>query len=198
MGVRLGKRCITTIADELADEPLDLVNRQFTAERPNQLWVADITYVATWSGFVYVAFVVGVFSCYIFGWRVLKSLHTDIVLDALEQALWARGKPNGVSHHSDRDSQYLSIRYTEGLTEAGFKASIVSVGDSYDNALAKTINGLFKAEVIHKDGPWKGLDEVERATLDWFNNPRLLGPIGDMSPVEYENLYYQQAGSAAA
>jgi len=198
VGVRLGKRCITTIADELADEPLDLVNRQFTAERPNQLWVADITYVATWSGFVYVAFVVGVFSCYIFGWLVLKSLYTDIVLDALAQALCARGKADGVSHHSDRDSQYLSIRYTEGLTEAGFKASIVSVGDSYDNALAETINGLFKAEVIHKDGPWKGLDEVERATLDWFNNPRLLGPIGDMSPVEYENLYYQQAGSAAA
>lgn len=200
-GVRRGKRCITTIADELANKPLDLVNRQFTAEQPNQLWVADITYVATWSGFVYVAFVVDVFSRYIVGWRALKSLQTDIVLDALEQALWARGKPKGVTHHSDRGSQYLSIRYTERLAEAGFKASVGSVGDSYDNALAETINGLFKAEVIHKDGPWKGLDDVEHATLnwvDWFNNRRLLGPIGDIPPVEYENRYYQQAESAAA
>lgn len=200
-GVRRGKRCITTIPDELANKPLDLVNRQFTAAQPNQLWVADITYVATWSGFVYVAFVVDVFSRYIVGWRVLKSLHTDIVLDALEQALWARGKPTGVTHHSDRGSQYLSIRYTERLAEAGFNASVGSVGDSYDNALAETINGLFKAEVIHKDGPWKGLDDVERATLtwvDWFNNRRLLGPIGDIPPVEYENLYYQRAESAAA
>lgn len=200
-GVRRGRRCVTTIPDELAAKPLDLVNRQFTAERPNQLWVADITYVATWSGFVYVAFVVDVFSRYIVGWRALKSLQTDIVLDALEQALWARGKPKGVTHHSDRGSQYLSIRYTERLAEAGFKASVGSVGDSYDNALAETINGLFKAEVIHKDGPWKGLDDVEHATLnwvDWFNNRRLLGPIGDIPPVEYENLYYQQAESAAA
>ena len=200
-GVRRGKRCITTIADELADKPLDLVNLQFTAERPNQLWVADITYVATWSGFVYVAFVVDVFSRYIVGWRVLKSLHTDIVLDALEQALWARGKPTGVTHHSDRGSQYLLIRYTERLAEAGFNASVGSVGDSYDNALAETINGLFKAEVIHKDGPWKGLDDVERATLnwvDWFNHRRILEPIGDRPPVDYENLYYQQAESAAA
>lgn len=200
-GVRRGRRCITTIPDELAAKPLDLVNRQFTAERPNQLWVADITYVATWSGFVYVAFVVDVFSRYIVGWRALKSLQTDIVLDALEQALWARGKPKGVTHHSDRGSQYLSIRYTERLAEAGFKASVGSVGDSYDNALAETINGLFKAEVIHKDGPWKGLDDVEHATLnwvDWFNNRRLLGPIGDIPPVEYENMYYQQAESAAA
>lgn len=200
-GVRRGRRCVTTIPDELAAKPLDLVNRQFTAERPNQLWVADITYVATWSGFVYVAFVVDVFSRYIVGWRALKSLQTDIVLDALEQALWARGKPKGVTHHSDRGSQYLSIRYTERLAEAGFKASVGSVGDSYDNALAETINGLFKAEVIHKDGPWKGLDDVEHATLnwvDWFNNRRLLGPIGDIPPVEYENMYYQQAESAAA
>lgn len=200
-GVRRGRRCITTIPDELANKPLDLVNRQFTAERPNQLWVADITYVATWSGFVYVAFVVDVFSRYIVGWRALKSLQTDIVLDALEQALWARGKPKGVTHHSDRGSQYLSIRYTERLAEAGFKASVGSVGDSYDNALAETINGLFKAEVIHKDGPWKGLDDVEHATLnwvDWFNNRRLLGPIGDIPPVEYENMYYQQAESAVA
>ncbi len=200
-GVRRGKPCRTTIPDELADKPLDLVNRDFSAERPNQLWVADITYVATWSGFVYVAFVVDVFSRYLVGWRVLKSLQTDIVLDALEQALWARGKPKGVTHHSDRGSQYLSIKYTERLAEAGFKASVGSVGDSYDNALAETINGLYKAEVIHKSGPWKGLDDVEQATLtwvEWFNNRRLLQPIGDMPPIEYENLYYQQAESEAA
>jgi transposase InsO family protein len=200
-GVKRGKHCVTTIPDELADKPLDLVNRQFTADAPNRLWVADITYVATWSGFVYVAFVVDVFSRYIVGWRVLKSLKTDIVLDALEQALWARGKPKGVTHHSDRGSQYLSIRYSERLAEAGFHASVGSVGDSYDNALAETINGLYKAEGIHKDGPWKGLDDVERATLtwvDWFNHRRLLGPIGDMPPSEYEKLYYQQTESAAA
>lgn len=200
-GVRRGKRCRTTIPDELADKPLDLVNRNFSAERPNQLWVADITYVATWSGFVYVAFVVDVFSRYIVGWRVLKSLQTDIVLDALEQALWVRGRPQGVTHHSDRGSQYLSIKYTERLADAGFNASVGSVGDSYDNALAETINGLYKAEVIHKSGPWKGLDEVELATLtwvEWFNNRRLLQPIGDIPPVEYENLYYQQTESAAA
>ena len=200
-GVRRGKPCRTTIPDELADKPLDLVNRNFSAERPNQLWVADITYVATWSGFVYVAFVVDVFSRYIVGWRVLKSLQADIVLDALEQALWARGKPIGVTHHSDRGSQYLSIKYTERLAEAGFKASVGSVGDSYDNALAETINGLYKAEIIHKSGPWKGLDEVEQATLtwvEWFNNRRLLQPIGDVPPAEYENLYYQQAESAPA
>ena len=193
-GVRRGKRCITTIPDDIADKPLDLVQRQFKALRPNQLWVADITYVATWSGFVYVAFVVDVFSRYIVGWRALKHMQTDLILDALEQALWFRGKPKGVIHHSDRGSQYLSIRYTERLAEAGFNASVGSVGDSYDNALAETINGLYKAEVIHKDGPWKGLDDVERATLtwvDWFNNRRLLQPIGDVPPVEYEMMYDQ-------
>lgn len=194
-GVRRGKPCITTVADTATDKPLDLVNRQFFATRPNQLWVADITYVTTWSGFVYVAFVIDVYSRYIVGWRVLKSLRTDIVLDALEQALWARGKPRGVIHHSDRGSQYLSIRYTERLAEAGFSASVGSVGDSYDNALAETINGLFKAEVIHKDGPWKGLEDVEYATLnwvDWFNHRRILQPIGDIPPAEYEMLYYEK------
>ena len=194
-GVRRGKRCITTIPSEQADRPLDLVKRQFTADRPNQLWVADITYVATWSGFVYVAFVVDVFSRWIVGWRVLKSMKTDLVLDALEQALWARGKPTGVTHHSDRGSQYLSIRYSERLAEAGFKASVGTVGDSYDNALAETINGLYKAEVIHKNGPWRGMDDVERATLtwvDWFNNRRLLSSIGDIPPREYEENYYRQ------
>jgi transposase InsO family protein len=191
-GVRRGKRCVTTIPSEQADRPLDLVKRQFSAERPNQLWVADITYVATWSGFVYVAFVVDVFSRWIVGWRAMK---TDLVLDALEQALWARGKPKGVTHHSDRGSQYLSIRYSERLAEAGFKASVGTVGDSYDNALAETINGLYKAEVIHKDGPWSGMDDVERATLtwvEWFNNRRLLSSIGDIPPREYEENYYRQ------
>jgi len=197
-GVRRGRRCITTIPDESANKPLDLVNREFVAARPNQLWVADITYVPTWSGFVYVAFVVDVFSRYIVGWRALKHMRTDLVLDALEQALWARGKPKGVVHHSDRGSQYLSIRYSERLMEEGFNASAGSVGDSYDNALAETINGLYKAEVIHKNGPWKGLDDVERATLtwvDWFNNRRLLQPIGDIPPAEYEILYDLQTES---
>jgi transposase InsO family protein len=198
VGVRRGKRCITTVPDESAAKPLDLVQRVFSAERPNQLWVADITYVATWSGFVYVAFVIDVYSRYLVGWRVLKHMRTDLILDALEQALWLRGKPKGVIHHSDRGSQYLSIRYTERLTEAGFNPSVGSVGDSYDNALAETINGLYKTEVIHKNGPWRGLDDVEKATLtwvDWFNNRRLLRPIGDCPPAEYEVLYYQQIES---
>ena len=194
-GVRRGRRCVTTIPSDQAEHPVDLVNRQFSAIRPNQLWVADITYVATWSGFVYVAFVIDVFSRYIVGWRVLKHMQTDLILDALEQALWCRGKPIGVVHHSDRGSQYLSIRYTDRLSEAGFKASVGSVGDSYDNALAETINGLYKAEVIHKDGPWRGLDDVEHATLtwvDWFNHRRLLQPLGDRPPAEFEMLYDQQ------
>jgi putative transposase len=194
-GVRRGRRCITTIPDDSAAKPLDLVNREFTASRPNQLWVADITYVATWSGFVYVAFVIDVFSRKVVGWRVLKSMQTQLILDALEQALWARGKPKGVIHHSDRGSQYVSIRYSDRLSEAGFTASVGSVGDSYDNALAETINGLYKAEVIYKDGPWKGLEQVELATLDWvdwFNNRRLLSSIGDIPPAEYEENYYRQ------
>ena len=200
-GVSRGRRCRTTIPSELSDKPLDLVNREFKASRPNQLLVADITYVATWSGFVYVAFVTDVYSRFIVGWRVLKSMKTDLVMDALEQALWARGKPTGVIHHSDRGSQYLSIRYTERLTEAGFNASVGSVGDSYDNALAESINALFKAEVIHKNGPWKSMDDVERATLtwvDWFNQKRLLGSIDDLPPAEYEMLYYKNESSKAA
>ena len=198
-GVRRGRRCRTTIPSELSEKSLDLVNRQFVASRPNQLWVADITYVATWSGFVYVAFVIDVFSRYIVGWRVLKSMKTNLVLDALEQALWARGKPKGVIHHSDRGSQYLSIHYTERLSEAGFNASVGSVGDSYDNAMAESINALYKAEVIHKNGPWRGMEEVERATLtwvDWFNNRRILEPIGDVPPAEYELMYDQQTESS--
>ena len=198
-GVRRGRRCITTIPSDVAHKPLDLVNREFSAEHPDQLWVADVTYVARWSGFVYVAFIVDVFSRFIVGWRVLKHMQTDLILDALEQALWQRGKPTGVIHHSDRGSQYLSIRYSDRLAEAGFTASVGSVGDSYDSALAETINGLYKAEVIHKNGPWRGLDDVERATLtwvDWFNNRRLLQPIGDVPPVEFEMMYHQQTESS--
>lgn len=200
-GVRRGKRVRTTIPDGAIVRPLDLVNRQFVATQPNRLWVADITFVATWSGFVYVAFVIDVFSRYIVGWRVLKNMRTDLVLDALEQALWARGKPRGVTHHSDRGSQYLSIRYSERLAEAGFNASVGSRGDSYDNAMAETINGLYKTEVIRKDGPWKGADEVELATLSWvhwFNNNRLLEPIGDVPPAEYEMRYHQTESCNAA
>jgi len=172
-GVKRGKGYKTTIPDDLAARPADLVNRNFTATRPNQLWVADITFVATWRGVVYVAFVIDVFSRYIVGWRVWNSLKTDLVLDALEQALFTRTGTKGLVHHSDRGCQYLSIRYTERLAEAGIESSVGSVGDSYDNALAETINGLFKAEVIWSRGPWKNMDAVEYATLewvDWFNN----------------------------
>lgn len=159
-GVRRGKKCWTTIADDLLDRATDKVNRQFVATRPNQLWVADITFVATWAGFVYVA-ITDVFARYIVGWRVSRSLHTDMVLDALEQALWARRETKGLIHHSDRGSQYLSIRYTERLAEANIDASVGSVGDSYDNALAETINGLYKTEVIRNRGPWRNIDDVD-------------------------------------
>ena len=182
----------TTIADESAIRPMDLVGRDFTAQRPNQLWVADLTYVATWAGFVYVAFITDVFSRKIVGWRVSNSLRSDLALDALEQALHARPDLGGLVHHSDRGVQYLSIRYTERLAEVGIEPSVGSIGDSYDNALAETINGLFKTEVIHPNGPWRNLEEVEFATLewvDWFNNRRLLGPIGDIPPVEFEQMY---------
>ena len=165
-GVVRGAKCRTTIADDSAARPLDHVNRQFHASRPNQLWVADFTYVATWSGFVYVAFVVDVFARRIIGWRVARSMHAELVLDALEQAIWSRSGAKGVVHHSDRGSQYLSIRYSERLAEAGAQPSVGSVGDSYDNALAETIIGLYKAEVIHRRGPWRNLDEVEYATLE--------------------------------
>ncbi|MEE4109796.1 MAG: IS3 family transposase, partial [Halieaceae bacterium] len=199
-GTRRGRRCRTTIPDSDLVRPADLVRRQFVAERPNQLWVADITYVATWSGFAYVAFVVDVFSRRIVGWRVSRTMRTDLVLDALEQAVWARGGAKGVIHHSDRGSQYLSIRYSERLAEAGMESSVGSRGDSYDNAMAETINGLYKAELIHKQGPWKTVDEVEFATLawvDWFNNRRLLGPIGDIPPAELEATYYHQETESA-
>ena len=201
-GVVRGKKCRTTVGDESLDQPVDRVNRQFKATRPNQLWVADFTYVATWLGFVYTAFVVDVFARRIIGWRVARSMTADLVLDALEQALWVRSGATGVVHHSDRGSQYLSIRYSERLTAAGVVPSVGSVGDAYDNALAETIIGLYKTELIHQHGPWRHLDAVEYATLewvDWFNHRRLLEPIGNVPPAELERAYYrQQEGSAVA
>ena len=194
-GVVRGKRTRTTIPDEAATRPADLVERDFTAVCPNQLWVADLTYVATWAGFVYVAFVIDVFSRMIVGWRVSRSLASDLALDALEQALWARPETRELIHHSDRGVQYVSIRYTERLAEAGIEPSVGSVGDSYDNALAETIIGLYKAELIYKDGPWRAVEQVELNTLDWvdwFNNRRLFEPIGNIPPAEYETYYYQQ------
>jgi len=199
-GAVRGRSCQTTISDDAADRPADLVNREFIATRPNQLWVADITFVATWTGFVYVAFIVDVYSRRIVGWRVANSLKTDLVLDALEQALWSRSGTQGLIHHSDRGSQYLSIRYTERLAEAGVDASVGSVGDSYDNALAETINGLYKTEVIRRRGPWRNIDAVEYATLewvDWFNNRRLLETIGDIPPAELEQAYYRHLDESA-
>jgi transposase InsO family protein len=190
----------TTIPDEVADRPFDLVDREFTAERPNQLWVADLTYVATWAGFVYVAFVIDVFSRMIVGWRVSRSLRSDLALDALEQALHARPIDEELIHHSDRGVQYVSIRYTERLAEAGIEPSVGSVGDSYDNAMAESIIGLFKTEIIHQRGPWRSLDQVEFATLDWvdwFNNERLLRPIGNIPPVEFEERYYEKQKESA-
>jgi len=199
-GARRGRSCRTTIVDNAAERPADLVQRQFVADRPNQLWVADITYVATWSGFAYVAFVTDVFARRIVGWRVARSMRTDLVLDALEQALWSRRDAEGVIHHSDRGSQYLSIRYTERLAEAGVESSVGSTGDSFDNALAETINGLYKTEIIHRRGPWRTVDDVEYATLewvDWFNHRRLLEPIGNIPPAELELAYYRQLEESA-
>jgi putative transposase len=198
--VRGGKRR-TTISRDQTDYPEDLVKRQFNATRPNELRVADFTYVATWAGFVYVALVIDVFSGCIIGWRVAHSMHTDLVLDALEQALWSRSGARGVVHHSDRGSQYLSIRYTERLKEAGVEPSVGSVGDSYDNALAESVIGLYKTEVIHCRSPWRHFDDVEYATLDWvdwFNNRRLLEPIGNIPPAEFESMYYHQLEESAA
>jgi len=193
---------ITTQADPAAARPADLVERHFTATRPNQLWVADFTYVATWRGFVYVAFVIDVFARRIVGWRVAASLATDFVLDALEQAIYDRRGAAGADlvHHSDRGTQYLSMRYTDRLTEAGIAPSVGSRGDSYDNALAESIIGLFKTEVIQRKGPWRHLEAVEFATLtwvDWFNTRRLLEPIGYVPPAEYEATYYEQLNGRA-
>jgi putative transposase len=195
-GVRRGRPQRTTTPDQTASRPADLVERDFSATSPNQLWVADLTYVASWSGFVYVALVIDAFSRFIVGWQASRSLRTDLALDALEMAIWARrGGLEGLVHHSDRGSQYLAIRYTERLAEAGAVTSVGSRGDSYDNALAETIIGLYKTELIRRRGPWKGLDEVEYATLewvDWFNHRRLLEPIGHVPPAEFEAAYHHR------
>ena len=192
-GVIRGKKARTTMPDKTQPCPLDKVNRQFSVPAPDMLWVSDFTYVATWQGFVYVAFVIDAFARRIVGWRVSRTAHAGFVLDALEQAVHQRRPGSGLVHHSDRGSQYLSIRYTERLAEAGIEPSVGSVGDSYDNALAETINGLFKAEVIHRRGPWRSFDAVEYATLewvDWFNHRRLLEPIGNIPPAEAEANYH--------
>ncbi|EPW2742176.1 IS3-like element IS1203 family transposase [Escherichia coli] len=194
-GVLRGKKVRTTISRK-AVAAGDRVNRQFVAERPDQLWVADFTYVSTWQGFVYVAFIIDVFAGYIVEWRVSSSMETTFVLDALEQALWAR-RPSGTIHHSDKGSQYVSTAYTERLKEAGLLASTGSTGDSYDNAMAESINGLYKAEVIHRKS-WKNRAEVELATLtwvDWYNNRRLLGRLGHTPPAEAEKAYYASIGN---
>ena len=201
-GVIRGKPVKTTVQDKAMPCPLDHVNRQFKAPAPNVLWVSDFTYVATWAGFVYVAFVIDVYARRIVGWRASRTAHTAFVLDALEQALHDR-RPlhrGGLVHHSDRGSQYLSIKYTERLAEAGVEPSVGSVGDSYDNALAETINGLYKAEVIHRRGPWRNFEAVEFATLewvDWFNHRRLLEPIGNIPPAEAEKNYYAMLDAPA-
>jgi putative transposase len=201
-GAGRGRAGITTTQSPLeAERPQDLVDRHFTATRPNQLWVSDFTYVATWRGFVYVAFVIDVFARRIVGWRVSASLRTDCVLDALEQAIYERrGEAmDGLVHHSDRGTQYLSMRYTDRLADAGIAPSVGGRGDSYDNALAASVIGLFKTEVIRRCGPWRHLEAVEFATLewvDWFNTRRLLEPIGYVPPAEYEARYYDQAAVA--
>jgi len=194
-GVIRGKPVRTTVSDKAAPCPLDLVNRQFRAPRPNALWLSDFTYVATWQGFVYVAFIIDAFARRIVGWRVSRTAHAGFVLDALEQALHDRRplQGGGLVHHSDRGSQYVSIKYTERLAEAGIEPSVGTVGDSYDNALAETINGLYKAEVIHRRGPWRSFEAVEFATREWvhcFNTRRLLEPIGNIPPAEAEERYY--------
>jgi transposase InsO family protein len=202
-GARRGKTVRTTVPDASSPCPLDRVNRQFQADRPNQLWVSDFTYVSTWQGWLYVAFVVDVFARRIVGWRVSTSMTTDFVLDALEQALYDRQPDPEATliHHSDRGSQYVSIRYSERLAEAGIAPSVGSKGDSYDNALAETINGLYKAELIHRRGSWKTRESVELATLEWvswFNHQRLMGPLGYIPPAEAEANYNRQHNGKAA
>jgi putative transposase len=199
-GAIRGRTFKTTISDRGAARPPDLVERDFTASRPNELWVADLTYVATWRGFVYAAFVIDAFSRRIVGWRVSSSLRTDLALDALEQAIYSRSDTVGLIHHSDRGGQYLSIRYTERLAEAGMERSVGSMGDSYDNALAESVIGLFKTEVIRRRGPWRGVEEVEFATLEWvswYNGQRLLEPIGYLPPIEFEEHYHRNQQPAA-
>ena len=201
-GVRRGRKRRTTIPDTSAVGAADLVDRDFSATRPNELWVADITYVATWSGFCYVALVIDAFSRFIVGWQVPRSLRTDLALDALEVAIWRRRDDvAGLVHHSDRGTQYLSIRYTCRLEEAGIVPSVGSAGDSYDNAMAESIIGLYKTEVIRRRGPWRDIDDVEYATLewvDWFNHRRLLGPIGHVPPAEFEAAYHRKEVSGGS
>jgi putative transposase len=198
-GALRGKRIFTTTCDPQASRPADLVERDFATPAPNRLWLADLTYVRTWAGFAYVAFVFDAYSRFIVGWQATNHLRTDLALDALEMALWQRkGDLDGLVHHSDRGVQYLSIRYTERLEKAGAVTSVGSRGDAYDNALAESVIGLFKTELIRKQGPWKNLDEVEFATLewvDWFNHRRLLEPIGHVPPAEFEEAYYRQAAA---
>ena len=192
-GAIRGKLFKTTVSDKAQPCPLDHVNRQFNAPAPNRLWLSDFTYVSCWTGFVYVAFITDVFARRIVGWKASRSAHAGFVLDALEQALHDRRPVSGLIHHSDRGSQYVSIKYTERLAEAGIEPSVGSVGDSYDNALAETINGLYKAEVIHRQGPWRSFEQVELATLNWvhwFNHKRLLEPIGYIPPAEAETNFY--------
>jgi putative transposase len=199
-GIRRGKAWKTTVSDPAADRPADLVQRRFNPLRPNVLWVADFTYVATWVGVVYVAFVIDAYSRRILGWRAATSMHTQLVLDALEQAVWVRRRQgsatfSGLVHHTDAGSQYTSIAFTERLGEVGVTPSIGTVGDAYDNALAETVIGLFKTELINPNRPWKTVDQVEIATLryvDWFNNRRLYEENGDIPPVELEQAYYRQ------
>lgn len=202
-GAVRGKPVRTTVGDDAAERPRDLVGRDFAAPAPNRLWVADLTYVRTWSGFVYVAFITDVFSRRIVGWQASRSLKTDLALDALEQAIWSRQRDGAgldqLVHHSDRGMQYLSIRYTERLAEDGVVNSVGSRGDSYDNALAETINGLYKTELVRNQGPWRGLDDLEIATLewvDWFNHRRLFHHLGRVPSAEFEDLYYRQQLSA--
>ena len=200
-GAVRGKARRTTVSDDAAERPPDLVDRNFRAPAPNRLWVADLTYVRTWSGFAYVAFIIDVFSRHIVGWHVSRSLHSDLALVALEQALWSRDPGNGLIHHSDRGVQYLSIRYTERLAEVGAVTSVGSKGDSYDNAMAESVIGLYKTELIHRKGPWRKLDDLEFATLewvDWFNNRRLFGAIGYVPPAEFEANSYSSPVPALA
>lgn len=200
-GIVRGRRVTTTIPDALSARPLDLVQRNFTATRPNQLWVSDFTYVATWNGFVYVAFVTDAFSRRIVGWRASTSMRSDVALDALEQALYDRETDAPLVHHSDMGSQYLAIRYTDRLAEAGIEPSVGSRGDAYDNALAETINGLYKAEVIYHLGPWKGLEDVEFATLEWvawYNRQRLMEPLGYVPPAEFEEQFHRAQAESPA
>jgi putative transposase len=203
-GVVRGRRGVrTTLPDSGSERPADLVARQFRAAGPDRLWVADLTYVKTHSGWVYVAFIVDVFSRFVVGWQASRSLRTDLALDALEMALWARraGRVHGLIHHSDRGAQYLAVRYSERLAEAGVAASVGSRGDSYDNALAESFHGLYKAELIRHRGPWRGLDDVEFATLeyiDWFNHRRLHGELGMVPPAEFEARYDERTAALPA